>query len=162
VAKSCVSLSFDRLTPTVLLVVQESVGLFRSAGGLVLLSGGKLGPQISCRSCRPSCPRIFVSQPSPRGFWGKPPRYRLVYSNSNALIVTVCSLRNRPQCDEVSPRVALDPPPPDRGLIFLFVLIVADAFRRRSFAAVVQPLIAISNGLFRYIEWCISDVVGNQ
>jgi hypothetical protein len=34
------------LTPTVLLVLQESVGLFRSAGGLVLLSGGKLGPQI--------------------------------------------------------------------------------------------------------------------
>jgi hypothetical protein len=26
------------------------VGLFRSAAGLVLLSGGKLGPQISCRS----------------------------------------------------------------------------------------------------------------
>jgi hypothetical protein len=43
--KLCI-LSFDRLTPTVLLVLQESVGLFRSAGGLVLLSGGKLGPQI--------------------------------------------------------------------------------------------------------------------
>jgi hypothetical protein len=26
------------------------VGQFRTAGGLVLLSGGKLGPQISCRS----------------------------------------------------------------------------------------------------------------
>jgi hypothetical protein len=46
-----VPLPFDRLTPTVLLVLQESVGLFRSAGGLVLLSGGKLGPQISRRSC---------------------------------------------------------------------------------------------------------------
>jgi hypothetical protein len=35
-----------------LLIAQSVVGLFRSAGGLVLLSGGKLGPQISCRSSR--------------------------------------------------------------------------------------------------------------
>jgi hypothetical protein len=43
--KLCV-LSFDRLTPVVLPVLQASVGQFRSAGGLVLLSGRKLGPQI--------------------------------------------------------------------------------------------------------------------
>ena len=42
-------LSIDRPAPF-LLIAQSVVGLFRSAGGLVLLSGGKLGPQISCRS----------------------------------------------------------------------------------------------------------------
>jgi hypothetical protein len=44
------------LTPTVLLVVQESVGLFRSAGGLVLLSGRKLGPQMFLPLVPPVCP----------------------------------------------------------------------------------------------------------
>jgi hypothetical protein len=44
-------LSIDRPAPF-LLIAQSVVGLFRAAGGLVLLSGGKLGPQISCRSCR--------------------------------------------------------------------------------------------------------------
>jgi hypothetical protein len=43
-------LSIDRPAPF-LLIAQSVVGLFRSAGGLVLLSGGKLGPQISRRSC---------------------------------------------------------------------------------------------------------------
>ena len=38
-------LSIDRPAPF-LLIAQSVVGLFRSAGGLVLLSGGKLGPQI--------------------------------------------------------------------------------------------------------------------
>jgi hypothetical protein len=42
-------LSIDRPAPF-LLIAQSVVGLFRSAGGLVLLSGGKLGPQISCRT----------------------------------------------------------------------------------------------------------------
>ena len=42
-------LSIDRPAPF-LLIAQSVVGLFRSAAGLVLLSGGKLGPQISCRS----------------------------------------------------------------------------------------------------------------
>jgi hypothetical protein len=42
----CAKLSFDRLTPAILPVVRGLVGQFRSAGGLVLLSGGKLGPQI--------------------------------------------------------------------------------------------------------------------
>jgi len=43
------SLSFDRLTRTIFRLRQNVVGQFRSADGLVLLGGGSLRPQQTCR-----------------------------------------------------------------------------------------------------------------
>jgi hypothetical protein len=42
--------SFGGLTPSGSLLAIAVVGQFRTAGGLVLLSGRTLGPQMSCRS----------------------------------------------------------------------------------------------------------------